>query len=796
MVAPRWRKVARDLVAHKTRTALVVASIAVGILAVAMIAGGRAVLTRAMDTSFPAAVPPHAVIAVDGADEHVVAAVRRYPGVADAQGRRGAGVRYRTASDSEVRNLGLVAVTDPEDIRIGKVDPQPGAHWPPRVDEVVLERSARQLVDLDIGDVLLVEGRDGRERELRVGGFVHDPNAVPAPFAGRASGYVSFDTVRRLGMPEDLNQIDIVVGDPTPTKESVTALATRLRDEVVEPRGVRVVRMRVPEPGSHPLGDPFKAISTLLLVLGGLALVLSGFLVVNTVSALVAQQVRHVGVMKAVGARTTQVIAMYMVAVTAFGVLALAVGWPSGTALGVWFTNYVAGLLNLEVTDYAAPWYVTLLSLAVGIVMPIAAAALPVVQGVRGSVREALSPRGVTTAEFGEGLVDKLLERVRGLSRPLVLSLRNTFLRKGRLALTLTTLALASAVFCAVMNVRSSMGATTQALFEFWDYDVYAALAEPQPSRAIERLVLRVPGVKAFDAFSEYEGVYLRSDGTENEAVTVRATNPGRSFLKETVTLGRAIRDGDTDAIVVNSDFTHDEPDVGIGSRVRLKVEGEEAEFRVVGVTRGQLEGAVVQVHPDALNALAHREGTAQHLMLRTAEHDVDAQLRVGQAVEERLGEAGYVVSFTQAQTRSRERVAWQFDIIIVFLMIMAVLLAVVGAIGLAGTMSINVLESTREIGVMRAIGADNGAVYRIFITEGVVVGVMAWAIGAVASLPVTALLRDVLEGALKLELADRLSAEGFALWLAIVVVISVLASLLPAYRAAQVSVRDAISYE
>jgi predicted lysophospholipase L1 biosynthesis ABC-type transport system permease subunit len=90
-----------------------------------------------------------------------------------------------------------------------------------------------------------------------------------------------------------------------------------------------------------------------------------------------------------------------------------------------------------------------------------------------------------------------------------------------------------------------------------------------------------------------------------------------------------------------------------------------------------------------------------------------------------------------------RRIIGSQFGFIVSFLMIMALLLAVVGGLGLMGTMSINVLERTREIGVLRAIGASNGAVLRIVIVEGVLIGVISWAIGAILALPLSILLSD-----------------------------------------------------
>jgi putative ABC transport system permease protein len=132
----------------------------------------------------------------------------------------------------------------------------------------------------------------------------------------------------------------------------------------------------------------------------------------------------------------------------------------------------------------------------------------------------------------------------------------------------------------------------------------------------------------------------------------------------------------------------------------------------------------------------------------------------------------------------------------VTFLIIMAVILALVGIIGLSGTMIINVLESTREIGVMRAVGASHGSIYQVFVTEGVVVGVLSWVLGTLLTYPLSLGLVKILEAAITIPLAYSFSWQGVLVWLVVVTAISALASLLPAFRASQVSVRDAISYE
>jgi putative ABC transport system permease protein len=130
-------------------------------------------------------------------------------------------------------------------------------------------------------------------------------------------------------------------------------------------------------------------------------------------------------------------------------------------------------------------------------------------------------------------------------------------------------------------------------------------------------------------------------------------------------------------------------------------------------------------------------------------------------------------------------------------LLVMAVLLAVVGGLGLMGTMSINVLERTREIGVMRAIGASSGAILRIVMVEGVLIGVVSWLLGVVIALPFSKLLDEAVGQAfLKASPSYVFSTSGALLWLGIVIVLAAVSSALPAWNASRITVRDVLAYE
>jgi putative ABC transport system permease protein len=152
-------------------------------------------------------------------------------------------------------------------------------------------------------------------------------------------------------------------------------------------------------------------------------------------------------------------------------------------------------------------------------------------------------------------------------------------------------------------------------------------------------------------------------------------------------------------------------------------------------------------------------------------------------------------VSQTAYEVRTANKVV--FNVIIYLMMAMAVLAAVVGSVGLMSTMSINVVERGREIGVMRAIGARTTAVLGIFIVEGMMVGLISWLIALPLSWPGAWALNDLVSTTLlQVPMDFSYSFVGGILWLFIVCVLSAFASFAPALRATRISVRESLAYE
>jgi len=796
---PRWHKVVRDLTTHRLRTLLVVLSIAVGIFAIGVVMGGRGVLTREFDTDYLSSSAPSAEFFTTDFGTALLRQVESRSDVRAAEGRRQVMARYSAQSPPTTSTAGwstmqILALPDFGSIAVQKITREEASSWPPGAGEIVLEKSVQQVERFSIGETMTVETENGKRAELRVVGFAHDINAVPTLFSDMVVGYVSMPTLSALGEPDKLNYLALKL-DPALSQAAASRIAVDVREKDLGGADVQALSTSVPKPGSHFLGDIFKAVSLLLLALGVLSLALSGFLVITTVSALMAQQIRQIGIMKAVGARWGQVMRMYLATVALYGVLAVLVGVPVAWWAGRWFISYASGLLNFRIIDWNPPAYVIALEVAVGLLVPLLAAILPVRRGARTSVVNALNATGISP-DFGHGLIDRALGLIRGLPRPVALSLRNTFLRKGRLALTLTTLVLASAVVMGVLSVRASTLQTVEDIGAFSVFDAQVFFGNPEPGADLEREVKKVPGVTEVETRLSASASLKRTDGSENQGIAVIGLPPTSRFINPTITAGRWLRPEDGHNIVINADVVKDQPNLGVGDRVRLKIRGKEDDWTIVGVATGQMRGAIIFVDRDALDSAMGANGGVSRVMVKTAIHTDQEQQRVANDLEKRLDKAGFSVSGAETQVAWKAAIASQLGILVTFLVIMASILSIVGVIGLTGTMTINVLESTREIGVMRSIGASHASIFGIFITEGVVVALMAWGMGAVLSWPLSVWLVNALGGAMSLPLAYEYSWPGVFFWLVSVVVIAVVSSLLPAWNASRVSVRDAIAYE
>ena len=491
--------------------------------------------------------------------------------------------------------------------------------------------------------------------------------------------------------------------------------------------------------------------------------------------------------------------------VISYGILALLIAIPLGMVGARGLSKLLAAMFNFNLPTMAIPSQTILIQVIIGLVLPVVASLFPFLSSLRISAAEAMSAYTIGRGRFGRSWIDQLLSGSnlwftrKASIRPILLSIRNTFRSKGRLALTLITLTLASATFISVFNVRSSLSSTIDDMIQWFNFDVMLTFDRPYRAEKIQHEALKVPGVTKTDVWLQLPARMVRSDDSESSMMYMFAPHVGESSLVRSPAIaeGRWLTPGDDNAVVVPSALLQDEPELGLGKEIVLKIYGKEMPFKIVGTFVGSSFGAIIYTNYDYLATATNRVGEADALLIRTQAHDAASVEAESKALEEHFERMGLGVSMISTLPSERADAEAIFDAIVALLLVMAILLALVGGLGLMGTMSINVLERTREIGVLRAIGAPNRGVAQVFILEGITIGLLSWSMGSLLAIPLTQGLNTALGSAtMGTALTYSYSMPGLWLWLVVVLILSALASFIPARTASRLTVREVLAYE
>lgn len=786
-----WAKVWRDLAHNRARTLLVALSTAAGVFALGMVFGMSGVMRSRMTASHQATIPGHINFWTSEFGEETVEAIAREPGVSDVEAQIQTSLRWRPADGARWRDGNLVARADYERQHMDLVALDEG-RWPSD-RTVALERQSADYFDLPLGAAVVVE-RGSREETLPIVGITRMPiGFFPSPkIGGDATFFATRDTVVWLTGQRRFNQLNVRM--PSFDEQAAQDLAQRIEDRLKD-LGVSVRTHTVTDPDVYWLQEQVDTILLILGVLGTLALGLSAFLIVNTVNALVARQVWQIGVMKVLGATFSDVARIYLASTLIYGLLALLLAVPLGSAAAHLMARWLLDFMGIQGGPFRVVPAALTVQIAVGLAVPLLAALLPVLSGAHVTPHEAISSYGLGTG-FGQGPLDRLVGRIRRLPRTLALSLRNTFRNKGRVALTLVTLTLGGVIFIVVMSVSSSLDRTLEVVLGDFGLDVMVRFNRAHRVAHLVETAEEVPGVSRAEVWDRQRSALLLAAGAERE-IFLWGLPPESDMFDPNIVSGRKLLAGDRHALLLNSKIAADEG-IQVGDAVDLRTGGQVTTWTVVGlvlnVSNQQRDSFV------PFDTLAQELGRANRgtiLAVEADEHARDSHQglieMLRRAFRARHIEPASVQSAGQLRAQNRT----QFEVITYLMLSMAILAALVGSIGLMGTMSINVVERRREIGVMRAIGATSLAVAVIFVGEGVLVGLWSWVLAVPLSIPGAHLFSRVVgRTLLQSPLEFSYSSNGALAWLLIVVALSTLASLWPAWQATTVSVREALAYE
>jgi putative ABC transport system permease protein len=805
--SPRWFKVLRDLWMFKGRSLLVVLTIAVGVAGVGLVGQLLDVLNRAMADSLKAVHPAQiTLVTMPFQDEDIPDRLLKLPQIEKAEVLSYYRLRINPSTDTEGQpaaeewqNFELFALPEFMNKEIDRISPDVvhrSGDWTPQVGELLLERLGAQHLGVKPYDSVWIETPDSELYRFQVDGTVRNQGRESATLSGLSSGFVSMETAEEIGLPTGFNMVVLRVQGDGQDERLLESVAASSR-ELLRDQSIEVLSTWIPEPGKHWASDIVMSMAAILQSLGSLVLAASAVLVVNTMLAIMSGQLRQIGVMQVLGATRSSLIAMYLTQAFLLGLLALVICLPLGYVAANAVLTQSNTLLNFRTIGYGQSEGVLALQVALGIGLPLLAAFVPVWKGTSISAREAIGGVGVFSSPVRRNWIDRIVESIRGLPRPLLLSLRNTFRQKGRLLLTIVTLSLGGAVVISVINVHASLKHALEQSLQYANYDVRVRTELPQDAEWLNEIGMRTGGVTKTETWGRIQAHRIHPDGSEGAELTMEALPPNSELIRPRLLEGEWLSSGEENALVFDSYLLRKHPDLQVGDRIELKIDGKVTTWYIKGFSRKTIGEPVSFITMEGLERATDDAERVSLLHLVTRDHDMASQSSAESQVKELLEDEGIEVASTELTTEMRKVNEARMNMVIVFLSTMAVLLSIVSAIGLTGTMSLNVMERTREFGILRSIGASDGSVAGIVIAEGTLLGLLGWIFGCVLSLPVTAwMCQSVGISLYQAPLDIVFSGAGIAFWLVAAVVLSALASLAPAWNAARLSVREVLAYE
>jgi len=790
----RWYKAFRDLMLNKPRTLLVIISIALGVFGFGTIVNSYSILIREMDKNYMDTNPASFVLHTESVNESATKLISSMPEIKDAEPRKTVIGRLQTGRD-EWLPIWLFVIEDFNNTRVDVFEPEKGLDSP-AIGEIVIERAALPVANTEIGRNVSVKIPAREAKELKVVGSVHAPGLPPAWMENITYGFISRETLEVLGDTAGFNELRAVVSENRFDREYIRSTAVKVK-QFYETNGLSVDRIEIPEPGKHPHSDQMSALLFLLQAFGLLALVLSGVLVINMISAMMASQIRQIGIMKTLGATRGQIIGFYYGIVLFLGTVALFIAMPLSAWTAKTYARFAADMLNFDIASYRIQFWTYLIQIAVGLLVPVLAASYPIFKGSRVTIRESLGDYGVNQTKINSSIFDKVIEKPYGFGRPLLLSLRNTFRRKGRLLLTLGTLTLGGAIFIVAINVGASIDNTIENSFKSKRYSIELKLSRPYPITEIERSIQNIPGVSGVECWGGAMGAVVRPDGGEGGYFSIKAPPPNTELVNLPIIRGRWLQPDDQNSIVINHTLLEEEPGLKVGDEVAVSTGQSNIPLRVVGIAREIGSKPTAYMNYAFYAAVFRQDGYASHVFVATSGDSGATYSSVSSRLEQAFRDAGLDLLDNTDILTTRKIFEDHMKLIAVFLVLIALLTVIIGGLGLMSTMSINVMERIREIGIMRSIGATDRDILRLVMVEGIFIGLISWLLSSLLSIPLTAVIGNEFGNIfLHTPLNIVITPWGILIWLVGIILATAIASFFPARNASRMALPQVLAYE
>ncbi len=780
------KKAFSDIRLYPARFALVAFALVIGVWGVGSILVSYYVLSGDLRQNYRNTHPAHAVLTSRDFGRLELAELRARPEIEAAEFRDLSLHRIEVAPDRWIP-LWLYGVTDFHDMTLARVGIEEGEAVP---GQIVVERDGLRISNFQAIKHPRVRLAHGI-KQIPISGISFDPAQAPATQDHFIYAYTDQHTYTQL-TGEPISQRLILRLRHVTEKAQIEKGVAQLVQELAAD-GIRITKTQIPEPDEHPHQWQ---LDTLILLQGSISLLaftMAAVLVSQLMASILSRQIRQIGVLKAIGASRSRVLGIYTLQVLALGGGASVVGVPLAVLSGYGFSYFVAYQLNFNIFTTTLPWWLYAIFVAVSLLLPLALSLPTLLRGTRVSVREALSDYGISakqTRPTGSPWLQPL-------PRSLVLAIRNTLRQKKRLVVTVLTMALGVAIFSTGFNVRQSLAVLLQETADTMRHDVRVVLKAPISAEQAAELFSPLSNVRKMEAWNGGRGEMAHKLLSNGDAIGITALPHDSELLRPKILQGKWLQGGNRAEMVMNMQAWQLYGSPPLGGSVEMWLEGRQVRLTLLGLVE-EFDKPNIYLDQPYFNAQVNSEQRANSFMFVAVDHSYEAVQLLKQDIERLLVASDLPVLEVMSHAERVKIIYDHLNIVLSVLLFFAFTVLLVSALGMASAMGIGIMERTREIGVLRAIGATPGRVFRLFETEGLLTSVISILLGLLLSWPLSS-AAAIFFGNLMLggaELRFVVSELGVVITLFTTLLFGWLASRIPAHSAVKVSTAQALAYE
>ena len=785
------KKAFRDLFSNRSRILTVFIAMILGTTVFATVTFTREVINRELDAEFNAMVPASATIIVDQVDEPLVQMLEEYQGISGYE----IGAAYEIQMirpDGIKKTVKLFSAPDYTKREINIITSVEGS-FAPNAGEVLLEGDALGVADAALGGQITLCMPDGTTKEYTVTGLVNDLSQHPPSIHDEVYVYVSPETLAEIGL--EMNQIDFLLSN-NPYDRAHILDSTQSLIHQLEESGYQVNKVLVSNtPGVSMHREEYRGALFILQVFSVVGFLFGCMIMSSSFITILAGQVKQIGILKSIGAKKKGVIRAYLCAAAVLNACNIIISLPLSYFFMRGLSSFFLSIGNMKLHNFSLPTAMLIIVCIMCVVIPLLLALIPIRKGLSITVKEALVSLGIRVSRAKKDIITASLENK--VSRPVLFSIRNAMANRRRFATNVAMLTLGGLMFVGVMASIISINLALSKSINAQQNDYQIVAGRYIEDEVLANAVIGHENVADYEIWGMTSGQVTYGDGNTGNSFMFAAVPDNTAMYQPNLMEGRWLKPSETSGIVVSFEFLVQEPGFQLGSIISFQFAGIRQDFEIVGIVYeiGDSNIYMSKACYEQLVPEQARRSSIHIITQRTGGRRSERYARIYSDVSEN----GIAILHASTKSDKQEMLSAHFATTLTSYMVVAILAVIVAGFGLSTTMKVQVQERTREIGIIKSMGANRKQIFSIITAESIYTCLFSFVICLLLGFPVGALAIQII-GVHILEIPLAISPliifAALVVWLVATLIVGRNASKKAAKNAADLTTKDALAFE